>query len=95
MQKKKLALVIVSIVMAVWLCFGAGVLGAWLMSNRSDNNTNSSFDGNKVISEIEADQSSLVNKVSPVVVSVVTTQSSGGDIFSEVYESAGTGIISS
>lgn len=93
MQKKKLALVIVSIVMTVWLCFGAGVLGAWLMSNRSDNNTNSSFDGNKVISEIEADQSSLVNKVSPVVVSVVTTQSSGGDIFSEVYESAGTGII--
>lgn len=94
MKQKKIALVVVGVVVGAWLIIGGVTLGAWLL-----NQTNASIDlpntpdGNQVITEAEQDLTNLVKKVSPTVVSIITTQMTGGGIYRSAAEGAGTGII--
>lgn len=94
-SKKKLAAIIVGIFVLIWLVIGAGFLGAWLSTYFSTQTTSGTqaADGNSVISAEEADLTSVINTVSPSVVSVVTTQTSGGGYYAQDLEGAGTGII--
>lgn len=74
----------------------AGLFGAWVTDFLNDRKTelvSPAVDGNSVVSDREADLASLVKNVSPSVVSVVTTQSSGVGYFSQQSEGAGTGMI--
>lgn len=93
--KKKIALTIVGVVVVAWLVVGAGLLGAWLSSTyqASKDGSSSTIDGNKVISADEADLANLVKKVSPSVVSIITTQTQEVGYYRQEYEGAGTGMI--
>lgn len=94
-QKKKRALIILAIIAGIWLIAGLGVLVAWLSSQPAQNDTitRSETDGNQVITADEADLESIVNKVGPTVVSVLTTKISGSGMFQSTLEGAGTGVI--
>lgn len=94
MKQKKIALVVVSIVVGAWLIIGGATLGTWLL-NQANNGADlpQVADGNQVITEAEEDLSNLVKKVSPTVVSIVTTQVSGSGFFRSASEGAGTGMI--
>jgi serine protease Do len=90
------------IVVVVMICFIAGLAGArgyeqWQQQNNSSAVTPRPAvgnDGNKVVTQSEQDISSVVSKVSPSVVSVLTTQlaNSPYDGATE-QDGAGTGII--
>lgn len=94
-QKKKRALIILAIIAVIWLIAGLGVFVAWLSSQSAQNDTitRSETDGNQVITADEADLESIVNKVGPTVVSVLTTKTSGSGMFQSTLEGAGTGVI--
>lgn len=94
-RKKKIAVIVVGVVALAWLVVGAGFFGAWLSSQGADDSSTlePGFDGNSVVTEEEADVANLVKKVSPSVVSIVTTQTSGQGYFQRELEGAGTGII--
>ena len=94
-RRKNIAIVVVGLLILVWLIVGAGFLGAWL-SSQDDGGTgpvDPGFDGNTVVTDEEADLASLVKKVSPSVVSIMTTQTAGQGYFQQELEGAGTGII--
>ena len=94
-RNKKIATILVGVLVAVWLVVGAGFFGAWISSQMTNAPAANSpgFDGNTVITDEEADLASLVGRVSPSVVSIVTTQTSGQGYFRQQLEGAGTGII--
>lgn len=94
-RKKKFSALVIGIFLGIWLLIGAGVAGAWLSSkfNGDEPVLTSNFDGNKVISEEEADLAGLVKKVSASVVSIITTQNSRSGLLQETLEGAGTGMI--
>ncbi|HEY1085138.1 MAG TPA: trypsin-like peptidase domain-containing protein [Candidatus Saccharimonadales bacterium] len=87
---------IIGIIALVALCFSVAY-GGTLLANRSNGSReNVSFDvvkddGNIVVSESEKDLASLVEKVSPSVVSIVTTSASNDPEYE--LQGAGTGVI--
>lgn len=94
--KKKASLVILLIFLGIWLVLGAGFLGAWIqgqLANGRDLPIESTVDGNIPVSSDEADITDLVKKVSPSVVSIVTTQTARSGYFQQEMGGAGTGII--
>jgi len=85
-------------VLLVMLCFTASYLGTNLGSKSDDPSTtsitsfeNTKGDGNTVVTDTEKGIASLVESVSPSVVSIITT--SGNSSLGYEYRGAGTGMI--
>lgn len=97
-RNKAKIIVIASIVGLIILCIIGGILGSRLFSALENNNALTGRDtvkddGNKIITQEEENVANLVSKVSPSVVSIVTT-SEGESFYGPTVESgAGTGII--
>ena len=93
-KKKRVALYVASAIVGVWMLVGAGFLGGWLSTRLAETRLPANTtDGNQIITADEADLANLVKKVSPTVVSIVTTQTSGSGVFRSTSEGAGTGIV--
>lgn len=97
-RNKAKIVVIISIVGLILLCILGAIIGSRLF-NALENNTSLTGrdtvkdDGNKIVTQEEENVANLVNKVSPSVVSIVTT-SQGDSFYGPTVESgAGTGII--
>lgn len=85
----------------VVICFIVGIAGGFLASylinadsttSRVDNSVSySKDDGNRIVTDEEQTITSVVEKVSPSVVSIVTTTASSGRAFAQ--QAAGTGMI--
>jgi serine protease Do len=97
-RNKAKIVVIISIVGLILLCILGAIIGSRLF-NALENNTSLTGrdtvkdDGNKIVTQEEENVANLVNKVSPTVVSIVTT-SQGDSFYGPTVESgAGTGII--
>lgn len=95
-NKRKVIWLIV--VLALFLCAGAGYLGSQLYSILTDTTNiakrETVDDGNKIITQEEEDIASVVAKVSPSVVSVVTKSSANSPYaYGAEQEGAGTGVI--
>lgn len=98
MPGKIIAIIVTAVVL---VCFAAGFAGAkiygWLMSANLGNVTNHQTvanDGNKPVTQEETDIASVVSKVSPSVVSILTTSQSDSPYYgSQQQDSAGTGVI--
>jgi serine protease Do len=95
---KIIAIIVAAVVL---VCFAAGFTGAkiygWLMAANIGNVTNHQTvanDGNKPVTQEETDIASVVSKVSPSVVSILTTSQSDSPYYgSQQQDSAGTGVI--
>ena len=90
-QQKKLAIIIVVVIALAWLGVGATMLVRWLDGGQQSGVSDQG--SNVVISQKEADLVGLVEKTSPTVVSIVTSQVSGQGFFQQEVEGAGTGIV--
>lgn len=90
-RQKKLAIIIVVVIALAWLGVGATMLVRWLDGGQQPEVSDQ--DSNVVISQKEADLAELVEKTSPTVVSIVTSQVSGQGFFQQEVEGAGTGIV--
>ena len=90
-QQKKLAIIIVVVIALAWLGVGATMLARWLDGGQQPEVSDQG--SNVVISQKEADLVGLVEKTSPTVVSIVTSQVSGQGFFQQEVEGAGTGIV--
>ena len=90
-QQKKLAIIIVVVIALAWLGVGATMLVRWLDGGQQPEVSDQG--SNVVISQKEADLAELVEKTSPTVVSIVTSQVSGQGFFQQEVEGAGTGIV--
>lgn len=83
--------------LVIFLAFGAGLTGAWVMdqtSNQATTTLRSGADGNAIVTAEEEGIAGVASKVSPSVVSIITKserQSYYGS--SQTQEGAGTGII--
>ena len=92
-------IIIVSAIVAILLCFAAGYGGARLYSfltqgTDSIGHQSVANDGNHIVTQQEADITNVVNKVSPSVVSILTTSQSASPLYgTREQDSAGTGII--
>ncbi|MDX2776230.1 trypsin-like peptidase domain-containing protein [Streptomyces caniscabiei] len=98
--KRRTGLIVGGIVAALLFCGAIGVTGAQLLSSWWQNNADvttrqeTSNDGNKVVTQEEEDIASVVSKVSPSVVSIITTTQTRTPYYgSQSEEGAGTGII--
>lgn len=91
--------VIASILLLVVVCFVAGISGGLIASQIGSNDSRASSssmqyakdDGNKIVTENEQTIASVVDKVSPSVVSIITSTSSRNGMSSQA--AAGTGMI--
>lgn len=90
--------VVASVIILIILCFTAGIGGGLIAAEIGGGSVGGNFspqyakdDGNKIVSESEQTIASVVEKVSPSVVSIVTSTSSGS-IYSQTA-AAGTGMI--
>ena len=94
-KRKKSALIAAAVVIGFWLTVGAGFVGYNLATNSPNNQAgiDSGADGNQTITVEEADLEKMVKQVSPSVVSIVTSQTSGRGLYRQEVEGAGTGII--
>ena len=90
-RQKKLAIIIIVVIALAWLGVGAAMLGYWLDGGQQPEVSDQG--SNVVISQKEADLAELVEKTSPTVVSIVTSQVSGQGFFQQEVEGAGTGIV--
>ena len=90
-RQKKLAIIIVVVIALAWLGVGATMLVRWLDGGQQPEVSDQG--SNVVISQKEADLVGLVEKTSPTVVSIVTSQVSGQGFFQQEVEGAGTGIV--
>lgn len=87
------------VILALFLCAGAGYVGSQLYAFFSANSVtiaerDSVDDGNKIVTQEEEDIASVVAKVSPSVVSVVTKSSASSPYpYGAEQEGAGTGVI--
>ena len=90
-RQKKLAIIIVVVIALAWLGVGATMLVRWLDGGQQPEASDQG--SNVVISQKEADLAELVEKTSPTVVSIVTSQVSGQGFFQQEVEGAGTGIV--
>lgn len=89
--------IIIGVLLVIVLCFAAGFIGARIFESLNDNPITSregvKNDGNKIVTQEEENIAGVVSKVSPSVVSIVTT-SEGDSLYGPTLESgAGTGII--
>lgn len=95
-SKNKL-LIIMSGIVLIALCFGAGVGGSLFYSqviSHSPTSLRSGYDGNKIVSKEEEDVAAVADKVAPSVVSILTTGlSRSPSIYAQEQQGAGTGII--
>ncbi len=100
-QKQNTRLIVI-IVICVVVCLALGLLGAKLFSILGQVASNGQIaqrettqnDGNKVVTKEEEDIASVVDKVSPSVVSIVTKSQSNSRVYGpQEEEGAGTGII--
>jgi serine protease Do len=88
-----------AVVAVIVVCFAAGLGGAKLYSMLTKNNDISGHqtianDGNKPVTQEETDIANVVEKVSPSVVSIVTTSQTVSPYYgAQEEDSAGTGII--
>jgi S1-C subfamily serine protease len=84
------------IVLAALLCFGVAFLGGWfgalasINQNASTTSKRLANDGNLVVSTQEVDVAGLAEKVSPSVVSIITSSTS---FRQGLYQAAGTGMV--
>ena len=93
-RQKKVAVTVLVLVVLVWSGVGLVMLARWWDDQRSQTSSlERGVDGNTTITKEEANLADLVKKVSPTVVSVVTTQMSGQGYFQQEVEGAGTGIV--
>lgn len=92
-RQKQVAIIVVVVIIMVWIGVGVAMALRWLEARDSQAVNQSQTDGNTVITKEEANVADLVKKVSPTVVSIVTTQVSGQGFFAQEVEGAGTGII--
>ena len=94
-KRKKSALIAAAVVIGFWLTVGAGFVGYNFATNSPNNQAgiDSGADGNQTITVEEADLEKMVKQVSPSVVSIVTSQTSGRGLYRQEVEGAGTGII--
>lgn len=94
-NKKTVALITAMFVVSVWLVMGAGLLGVWIGRNLIEKpiQQDEKSDSSVVLSQSETDVANLAKKVSPSVVSIITSQSRGSGYFQQEFEGAGTGII--
>ncbi len=90
-RQKKLAIIIVVVIALAWLGVGATMLVRWLDGGQQPEVSDQG--SNVVISQKEADLAELVEKTSPTVVSIVTSQVSGQGFFQQEVEGAGTGVV--
>lgn len=90
-RQKKLAIIIVVVIALAWLGVGATMLVRWLDGGQQPEVSDQG--SNVIISQKEADLAELVEKTSPTVVSIVTSQVSGQGFFQQEVEGAGTGIV--
>ena len=90
-RQKKLAIIIVVVIALAWLGVGATMLVRWLDGGQQPEVSDQG--SNVVIGQKEADLAELVEKTSPTVVSIVTSQVSGQGFFQQEVEGAGTGIV--
>ena len=90
-RQKKLAIIIVVVIALAWLGVGATMLVRWLDGGQQPEVSDQG--SNVIISQKEADLVELVEKTSPTVVSIVTSQVSGQGFFQQEVEGAGTGIV--
>lgn len=77
-------------------CFVAAFLGSIAANSQIQSSivTGSKDDGNKIVTQTEQDISAVVNKVSPAVVSVVTSQMQGDSWYGmQEVQGAGSGMI--
>jgi len=91
----KIGLWFIAVAAAAGLCFVAGYAGITI-ANENTNQSVTQFqssgnDGNRVMTTDEKDLTSVVERVSPSVVSIVSTGTSSGTGFG--FQSAGTGMI--
>lgn len=98
--KRRVGLVVGSVIAVVLFCAAVGVVGAQLFAHLWQNNTTlterqeTGNDGNKIVTQEEEDIASVVSKVSPSVVSVITTTQTRTPYYgSQSEEGAGTGLI--
>jgi serine protease Do len=100
-QKQNTRLIVI-IVICVVVCLALGLLGAKLFSILGQAASNGQItqrgttqnDGNKIVTKEEEDIASVVDKVSPSVVSIVTKSQSNSRVYGpQEEEGAGTGII--
>ena len=90
---------VVGSIIAVVICFAAGLGGAKLYGVLTQNNDitghqNLANDGNKPVTQEETDIANVVEKVGPSVVSIVTTSHTVSPYYgAQEQDSAGTGII--
>lgn len=94
-QKNRFAVVVITLSVIILLLAVALSVGAWwvLRSSKTTLPNQASHDGNLTVTADEADLSELVKKVSPSVVSIVTTQTTSRGFSQYEAEGAGTGII--
>ena len=93
-RQKKVAVTVLVLVVLVWSGVGLVMLARWWDDQRSQTSSlERGVDGNATITKEEANLADLVKKVSPTVVSIVTTQMSGQGYFQQEVEGAGTGIV--
>ena len=93
-RQKRVAVTVLVLVVLVWSGVGLVMLARWWDDQRSQTSSlEHGVDGNTTITKEEANLADLVKKVSPTVVSVVTTQMSGQGYFQQEVEGAGTGIV--
>ena len=93
-RQKKVAVTVLVLVVLVWSGVGLVMLARWWDDQRSQTSSlERGVDGNATITKEEANLADLVKKVSPTVVSIVTTQVSGQGYFQQEVEGAGTGIV--
>ncbi len=92
-------LIAIIIVLIIALCIIAGIVGAKIYSYVAGNQASNvaqhqtvANDGNKPVTQEETDIANVVSKVSPSVVSILTTSPSTSSDYA-TQESAGTGII--
>lgn len=93
-RKKNIGLIAIIVGVGMWLVVAAGVVGYHLARQQPGQQgpAQPAVDGNTVVSSEEKDLAELVRKVSPSVVSIVTTKESEG-YRRRRSQSAGTGMI--
>lgn len=93
--RRRTALLASMLMIMSLLIGGTMVAGVWWLSSQRPTHLpyEAKQDGNLVVTADEADLSELVKRVSPSVVSIITTKTTGNGLLRQAFEGAGTGVI--